>query len=61
MLQVRWVHVDEPADIARLLNWGEFLPAAGIGPPDGPWQVVEWVGHASPSTWRCSAPVSSPT
>lgn len=41
--EVRWVHVAEPADIARLLNGGEFLLTTGIGLPDVPRQVVEWV------------------
>jgi PucR family transcriptional regulator, purine catabolism regulatory protein len=41
--EVRWVHVAEPADIARLLNGGEFLLTTGIGLPDGARQIVEWV------------------
>jgi PucR family transcriptional regulator, purine catabolism regulatory protein len=41
--EVRWVHVAEPADIARLLNGGEFLLTTGIGLPDGPGPVVEWI------------------
>jgi PucR family transcriptional regulator, purine catabolism regulatory protein len=41
--EVRWVHVAEPADIARLLNGGEFLLTTGIGLPDAPRQIVEWI------------------
>jgi PucR family transcriptional regulator, purine catabolism regulatory protein len=41
--EVRWVHVAEPADIARLLNGGEFLLTTGIGLPDAPHQIVEWI------------------
>jgi purine catabolism regulator len=41
--EVRWVHVAEPADIARLLNGGEFLLTTGIGLADMPRQIVEWI------------------
>ncbi len=40
--EVRWVHVAEPPDIARLLNGGELLLTTGIGLPDVPRQVVQW-------------------
>lgn len=40
--EVRWVHVAEPPDIARLLNGGELLLTTGIGLPDVPRQVIQW-------------------